>query len=110
MVWFFGGKMKKVKITVLKKEFYEDFAEKYLTDGKEVGPCPLLNVGEVFVYNGSAEMPKDFCPWAWIDIYKGVSSLSAGATNTPWNNRDGMQILCCTDGTRPVVFSLEAID
>lgn len=25
--------MRKVKITVLKKEFYPDFAEEYLTDG-----------------------------------------------------------------------------
>lgn len=45
-----------------------------------------------------------------IFIYRGVSSLSAGATNTPWNNKDGMQILCCIDGIRPVIFSLEAID
>ncbi len=41
--------MKKVKITVLKKEFYEEFAEAYLTEGKEVGPCPLLNVGDSFL-------------------------------------------------------------
>ena len=102
--------MKRVKIAVLKKEFYGDYAKEYLTDGKGVGPCPLLNEGEVFIYEGDAEMPKDFCPWAWIDIYRGVSSLSAGATYVPWNNKDGVQILCCTDGIRPVIFALEAID
>lgn len=101
--------MKRVKITVLKREFYGDYAEKYLTDGKEVGPCPLLKEGQVFIYDGGAEMPKEFCPWVWIDIYRGVNSLSAGATYAPWNNQDGVQILCCTDGIRPVIFSLEAI-
>jgi len=55
-------------------------------------------------------MPEGFCPWAWIDIYRSVSALSAGATYTPWNNKDSIQILCCTDGVRPVVFAIEAID
>ena len=32
-----GFNMAKVKITVLKKEYYADFAEKYLTDGKAAG-------------------------------------------------------------------------
>jgi uncharacterized repeat protein (TIGR04076 family) len=40
----------------------------------------------------------------------GVSALSAGASFAPWNNRDGEQILCCTDGIRPVVFRVEALD
>lgn len=99
----------RVKITVLKKRFYEDLAEKYLTEGKTVGPCPLLSEGDIFIYEGNAVMPQGFCPWAWIDIYRGVSALSAGATYKPWNNRDGEQILCCTDGVRPVIFSVEAI-
>lgn len=98
-----------VKITVLKKHFYEDLAEEYLTEGKAVGPCPLLREGDTFIYEGSAVMPEGFCPWAWIDIYRGVSALSAGATYKPWNSSDGLQILCCTDGVRPVIFSVEAI-
>lgn len=102
--------MKRVRITVLKKEFYRDFAERFLTDGIEVGSCPLLTEGELFIYEGGAEMPKGFCPWAWIDIYRGVNALSAGATYVPWNNKEGLQILCCSDGVRPVIFSLEAID
>lgn len=102
--------MGNVRITVIKKEFYPEFAEKYLTDGREVGDCPIFDLGDVFVYKGGAEMPKDFCPWAWIDIYRGVSALSAGATYKPWNNQDGIQILCCTDGIRPVVFLLEALE
>lgn len=102
--------MSKVKITVLKKYFYGDLADAYLTEGQAVGPCPLLEVGDTFLFEGSAVMPEGFCPWAWIDIYRGVSAIAAGATYTPWNNKDGMQILCCTDGIRPVVFSVEAVE
>lgn len=96
--------MKKVKITVLRKEFYSDFAEKYLTDGKEVGSCALLNVGDTFIFEGGAKMPEGFCPWAWIDIYHNVSAIASGGTYSPWNNREGLTIACCTDGIRPVVF------
>ena len=101
--------MKKVKITVLKREFYEELADEYLTEGKDVGPCPLLQEGETFFFEGQAVMPEGFCPWAWIDIYRGVTALSAGASYAPWNNADAMQILCCTDGIRPVVFKVEAL-
>lgn len=100
--------MKKVKITVLRKEFYLDFAEKYLTDGTEAGACPLLEVGDEFIYSGSAVMPEGLCPWAWMDIYRSVSAMSLGASCKPWNNSDGQTIVCCTDGVRPVVFNVEA--
>lgn len=100
--------LSKVRIKVLKRCFYDDYAEAFLTEGKEVGPCPLLKEGDTFIFEGSAVMPEGFCPWAWIDIYKGVSGIAAGATSTPWYNKDGMQILCCTDGIRPVVFAVEA--
>ena len=102
--------MSKVKITVLKKYFYGDLADAQLAEGQAVGPCPLLEVGDTFLFEGSAVMPEGFCPWAWIDIYRGVSAIAAGATYTPWNNKDGMQILCCTDGIRPVVFFVEAVE
>ena len=102
--------MKNVKVVVIRKEFYPEFADRYLTDGREVGPCSLMNVGDEFLYEGNAEMPNGLCPWAWIDIYRGVNALSADATYTSWNNQDGMQILCCTDGIRPVVFKLVAVN
>ena len=102
--------MKKVQITVLRKMFYSDLAESYLTDGKETGACPLLNEGEVYTYSGQAIMPKGFCQWAWIDIYRSVMALSSGATFAPWNNKDNMQIYCCTDGIRPVIFKIEALN
>jgi len=102
--------MKKVRITVLKKYLYEDLADSYLTEGRAVGPCPLLEVGASFLFEGHAVMPEGFCPWAWIDIYRGVNAISAGASFSPWNSKDNMQILCCTDGIRPVIFSVEAVE
>lgn len=102
--------MKQVKITVLKKEYYPEYAIKYLTDEDETGPCPLLTVGDTFLYTGGAQMPEGFCPWAWIDIYRGINSLSAGGSYKPWNKEDGQQVLCCTDGIRPVIFALQALE
>ena len=101
--------MKKVKITVLRKEFYPEYAEDYLTEGASVGPCPLLNEGDTFIFEGNAQMPEGFCPWAWVDIYPSVSAISSGASDTPWNKQDGQTIVCCTDGIRPVVFCVQAI-
>lgn len=101
--------MKKVKITVLAIHFFPELADEYLTEGREVGPCPLLNASDEFVYEGAAKMPEGLCPWAWITLYRSVSVLSAGGSYTPWNNQDGQTIECCTDGIRPVIFKLEAI-
>lgn len=54
--------MKKVKITVIKKEFYPDFADEFLSDGRNAGACSLLEVGDVFIFEGGAQMPEGFCP------------------------------------------------
>ena len=89
--------MKNVKITVLRKGFYPDLIREHLTEPPE--EC---------VYTGSAEMPAGFCPWAWIDLYRSVSALSCGASYTPWQRREGGNVVCCTDGLRPVTFLLEA--
>lgn len=102
--------MKKVRITVLKKEFYADLAEKYLTEKNTVGACSLLEVGDTFIFEGGAQMPEGFCPWAWIDLYHNISAISSGSTYTPWNNREGLTIACCTDGIRPVIFKIESIE
>lgn len=102
--------MKRVKITVIRKDFHPDLAEEYLTEGAESGVCQLLDVGDTFIFEGSAKMPEGFCPWAWIDIYGNVSAISSGSTYTPWNRKDGQTIVCCTDGIRPVTFNVEAIE
>ena len=70
--------------------------------------CDFFREGDQFLYTGGAEMPAGFCPWAWIDLYRSVSALSCGASYTPWQRREGVNVVCCTDGLRPVTFLLEA--
>ena len=102
--------MKKVRITVLKASIFEEFADRYLSDGRNAGPCPILKQGDTFWYESGAKMPEGFCPWAWVDIYHHVNAIVSGATYAPWFNRDGRNVLCCTDGIRPVSFLVEAVD
>ena len=95
----------KVKISVIRKEFYGELAEEYLVDGKEAGACPVLEVG-----NGGAVMPEGFCPVAWLDIYSSLCALMSGNNIiSDWYKNPKTKILCCTDGTRPVVFKLEQV-
>lgn len=101
--------MKQVRITVLKTAFDEALAERYLTDGKAAGPCPYFQVGDAFLYEGGAQMPAGFCPWAWVDIYANLSALAAGGSYAPWNSAEGVTVACCTDGIRPVSFELRAL-
>lgn len=101
--------MKRVRITVLRKQLYEDMAETYLSDYPHVA-CDFFAEGDSFLYTGGAEMPAGFCPWAWVDIYPSVNALAQGATCTPWQKRDGVNIVCCSDGVRPVSFLLEATE
>ena len=98
----------KVKITVLKKEFYKDYAEEYLTSGALASSCPELETGDEFIYEGGAKMPNKFCPYAWQDIYSSVSVLSGSKDiDNTWYKNSKTKIICCTDGIRPVVFKLE---
>ena len=100
--------MKNVKITVLRKQLYEDFAEEHLTDG--IQPCDFYEVGDTFLYTGGAEMPEGFCPWAWIDLYRGISTLANGPLVNDWYSYEDRRILCCTDGVRPVIYELALLD
>lgn len=52
--------MKKVRITVLRKEFYPEYADEYLTEGQSVGPCPLLEVGDEFILRAARKCRRDF--------------------------------------------------
>jgi uncharacterized repeat protein (TIGR04076 family) len=98
-----------VRITVLKREFYPDLAERYLSEGAAAGACALQAEGDVFLYEGGAEKPEGLCPWAWIDLYCAIAALYSGGDENSWYRDGGTRILCCTDGVRPVVYKLELI-
>ncbi|MEA5025363.1 MAG: TIGR04076 family protein [Desulfitobacterium hafniense] len=48
--------------------------------------------------------------WAVIPFTLIYVHSPAGASYVPWNKKDGLQILCCTDGIRPVIFKVESLD
>ena len=103
------------RITVLKREYYEDLAGRYLAD-PHVGKCRLFREGQQFLvtqenYN-RFPYENNFCPSAWdvlkIKVY---AALQGGRFYWEgWMKNPKEQILCCDDGVRPVVFLLERID
>ena len=98
---------KKVKITVLKRECFKDLVNAYAAD-KSFPQCPKYTDGQEFILNGT-DMPEGFCSWAWGDIHRDVVGVFRGATYA-WVNQENTIISCCTDGFRPVVFKIEAIE
>ena len=102
----------KCKITVLKKEYNADIVSEYSNFGLVHGPCSLLEEGQTF--ECGLDMPEGFCSWAWDDIHKMVLAAMSGANfNTlvkDCSKDDNGIITCCTDGYRPVVFYIEAVD
>jgi uncharacterized repeat protein (TIGR04076 family) len=94
----------KVRITVLKKHFHEQFVAEYAADPDRWTECQHFKVGQQFVTALEApwEMPPGFCGWAWADIQKLVYGMARGGQDA--------FVTCCTDGYRPVIFSLEKLE
>ena len=101
-------KAKKVRITVLRKTFNQDFVDAY-TEGFEWKPrgcCHDFAVGQEFFSDG--HMPDGFSDWAWTDIQKYVVVLARGGNMV--GVKPGVFVTCCTDGFRPVYFKLERVE
>lgn len=101
------SKLHKCKITVLERKFFENYAREYSSD-PNLTACPIYVDGQEFILD-EMEMPEGFCAWAWADIQRDVTSVMTGG-NMPWINRDGVQVVCCTDAFRPVLFKVERLD
>lgn len=103
----------KVKITVLRRELYQDLADEYLADPK-AGKCPLFYDGQEFVVDNIdffKLMHGKFCSEAWDSISRYVyAALQGGSIMRGWSKDENVMITCCNDGTRPVIFKLERID
>jgi uncharacterized repeat protein (TIGR04076 family) len=99
--------MTKCKITVLKITFDKEIADAYSLDW--LGPCPVFTQGQEFTLNDPWEMPPNFCSTAWGDIFKNVQTICLGG-NFPSARQEGVNISCCVDGVRPVIFKLERIE
>jgi len=110
-----GQQMKrhKCKITVLRREFFPDLAEKYLAN-PNAGKCSKFHDGQEFILEQGdffSMMKGEFCSEAWDAVSRYVyAALQGGSIMRGWTNDDKMMITCCNDGVRPVIFKLERID
>jgi len=103
----------KCKITVLRKEHYQDLTEQYLAD-PQGGPCPFFQEGQEFMVDSQSffrMLDGEFCSEAWDCISRYVyAALQGGSIMRGWTNDEKVMITCCNDGTRPVIFKLERLD
>jgi len=105
--------MAKCKITVLRRMLNQDFADEFCADKffeSDAPLCPVFVEGQEFLVDENQEKPESFCVAAWDDMYKYVFTLLQQGTFRGWMKEDGMNIVCCTNGVRPVVFKLGRID
>ena len=103
----------KCKITVLRREYYQDLADQYLADPQS-GKCDLFYDGQEFIVDGERfwnMMHGNFCSEAWDCISRYVyAALQGGSIMRGWTNDEKIMIACCNDGTRPVIFKLERME
>lgn len=98
--------MAKCKITILKTTFNADIAESFCKQG--IGACQIFTEGQEFFINDPWQKPENFCSTAWGDIFKNIQTISLGG-NFPSAIKPGINISCCVDGIRPVIFKIERI-
>ena len=97
---------KKIKITVLKANYYQELAEEYAIS--DLGTCPFHHQGQV-LYSDGINPPDGMCGVAWQWLAPFVHQLSEGELLQPtgtWLNDDTIGAFACPDGIRPVIFFL----
>ncbi len=100
--------MNKVKITVMRKAWYDDLIEKYENPIEHA--CDLEE-GMLFISEGW-QKPEGFCESAWTSISPFVMALTYGAEDIygGWMKNKKSAMISCNDGFRPVSFLLEVCD
>jgi uncharacterized repeat protein (TIGR04076 family) len=110
--------MPKCRITVLRRELYEDLQEAYLAN-PQAGPCDMFYDGqERLLESGDFwhMMSGRFCSEAWdAEAWDAIgryvyAALQDGSIMRGWANDERVMIACCNDGTRPVIFKIERVD
>lgn len=89
------------RVTVVRRECYHDLQSLYLDD-PETGPCRVFSPGES--WDLAMGLPEGFCPRAREVIESSAARLASCPGGRP---EDLAVIVCCPDGTRPVVFRIE---
>lgn len=105
--------MAKCKVTVIRKECFDDLQREYLADPHS-GKCPMFEVGQEFIFDGPSYESMNngkFCMEAYDAINRYIyAAIQGGSIMKGWTKDEKMMIACCNDGTRPVIFKLERID
>lgn len=105
-----SGKRARCRITVLRRECFSDIQSRYLDD-PEKGACSKFVTGQVFETDGKC--PEGFCERAWGIIKDQVGNMLSedrcGCTRADSSDSCRASIVCCSDGTRPVVFKIESL-
>ncbi len=103
----------KCKITVLRREYYQDLADEYLIE-PGAGKCQLFEDGQEIIVDDQRSLPVlqgQFCAMAWDSISRYVyAALQGGSIMKGWTHDEKVMIACCNDGIRPVIFKLERIE
>ena len=100
--------MKKVKITAIRKVWYQDLSAKY--ENPIEHSCDIEE-GQVFIsYEG--QKPEGLCDSAWESMQAFVKELANGGGNffDGWMKNPHSAMISCNDGFRPVSFLLETIE
>jgi len=100
----------KCKITVLRRELYEDLQAEYSANLK-AGKCELFREGQEWIVDERNYLINSqlICSYAWDAISKWVYAALQGGSMLRAND-EKVAITCCNDGIRPVIFKLERID
>jgi len=103
----------KCKITVIKRELYEDLRDQYAKNPK-TGKCSFFSEGQEFVVSTKTYLTMldgKFCSYAWEAISKWIYAAIQGGPLMPgYINDEKTMIACCNDGIRPVIFKIERIN
>lgn len=99
----------KVRITVLKRLNTRDVFGDNPPPEQFSEACSVFEEGQEFVVGDDGEMPEGFCYWAWNDLFTVVTMLRYGVRVSKKGGREVPKVRCCTDGLRPVIFSIERI-
>ena len=71
-------------------------------------------MGEDEVYYADYAKPENFCDDAWKAAYQYVFAIAHGVDDAwyynEWIKTQGVAIVSCNDGLRPVIMKLEVTD
>ena len=99
---------KTCRITVIRKVFHRDLAERYENPIEHA--CDLQE-GQVFLCV-DGKRPDGLCESAWESMLPFVLELASGGGNfyNGWMKNEKSAMISCNDGFRPVSFLIETID